>query len=56
MGKVKELWQEERDRRFELRVNYLMREQLYTHEEACEQAMEEEEERDRDNSQFGVGA
>jgi hypothetical protein len=55
MGKVKERWQEERDRRYlELTTKYSL--EGMTDEEAHDQAVEDMEEEDAANGQFGVGA
>jgi hypothetical protein len=55
MGKVKELWQEERDRQYEAKVHVWM-DAGYTETEAHKLATNEMEEEDIANGQFGVGA
>ena len=55
MGKVKQLWQDERDKKLrELVTNFMG--DGYTREEAEEMAEEDMEQEDIDNSQFGAGA
>lgn len=55
MGRVKELWQEERDKKFAELVKFFMG-NGYTHEEAEEMAADDMEAEDAANGQFGVGA
>ena len=55
MGRVKELWQEERDKRYEELVTKFKLEG-YTDEEAHDMAQEDMEAEDAANGQFGVGA
>lgn len=55
MGKVKDLWQAERDKRYQELVKYF-RSEGYTREEAEEMAAEDLNAEDEANGQFGVGA
>ena len=55
MGRVKELWQEEREKKLGEKVSWFMSEG-YTREEAEEMAEEDLEAEDAANGQFGVGA
>ena len=55
MGRVKELWQQERDEWIERRVSALQVEG-YSVEEAADIAQNELEQEDEANGQFGVGA
>ena len=55
MGRVKELWQEDRDKKARARIQQLI-EDGYTEKEAYEMAFAEQEEEDEANGQFGLGA
>ena len=55
MGRVKELWQQERDERAAKRIAELIKDG-YTEDEAGEMARDEQDEIDEANGQFGVGA
>ncbi len=55
MGKVNQLWQDERQTNFDALVKQF-RADGYSREEAEEMAQDDIEQADRDNGQFGVGA
>lgn len=55
MGKVKQLWQDERDKKAGNRIAELMHDG-YSEDEAYEMAWAEQQEEDEANGQFGVGA
>ena len=55
MGKVNQLWQDERQKKLQELITMFISDG-YTREEAEEMAEEDLEQEDLDNGQFGVGA
>ena len=55
MGRVKDLWHQEREKKLNARVRELI-EDGYEEFEAIEMACAEQEEEDEANGQFGAGA